>query len=158
MDAATAIRRSQSDRASLPVVGYLASLDARRTVLWSAFLWYLAMAFRYGEFEPSVWQHSVGIAVVVGVILTLNAAPPRGRVRDLGLWAVLRFFLIPFCVASFSAFARGHAFVLIFPAKLAENIVAGSLIAVFCVLVWLAKRGQAGGTRFPTSAAKSGTP
>lgn len=158
MDAATAMRRSQSDRASLPVVGYLASLDARRTVLWSAFFWYLAMAVRYGEFEPSVWQHSIGIAVVVGVILTLNAAPPQGRVRDLGFWPVLRFFLIPFCVASFSAFARGRAFVLIFPAKAAENVVAGGLIALFCLLVWLAKRGRAGRAPLPTSAANPGSP
>lgn len=157
MNASVSIRRSPGDRASLSIVGYLASMDARRTVLWSALLWYLAMAIRYGERGLSVWQHSLGIAMIVGMMLALNAVPSGKRVRDLGFWPLLRFFLIPFCVASFSAFARGHAFVLIFPINLAENIAGGGLIGLFCALVWLAKRVQTTSKPLRPSAANPGS-
>ena len=120
---------------------YLAALDRQRLILWFAFLWFVTMAFRYAGGDVSVWLRSFGIAAIVGSILTLNATPPAGRLRDLGFWPVLRFFLIPACVASFSSFAKGHPFSLIFPLNLKENMMAGIVIAGFGGMVWLAKRG-----------------
>lgn len=121
-------------------LGYFVSLDRRRIMLWCAFLWYVMMAVRYADRDLSLWLHSLGIAAIVGVILALNAAPANGRIRDLGFWPVLRFFLIPFCVASFSAFAKGHAFFLIFPMNLAETLTSGAILALFCVGVWVARK------------------
>lgn len=119
---------------------YLAALDLRRSLLWCAFLWYLVMAMYYAGHDPALWLHSVGIAAIVGVVLTLNAMPPGVRVRALGFWPVFRFFLIPFCVASFSAFAKGRAFFLIFPLNPQQDIVACSVLAVFGGLVMIARQ------------------
>lgn len=121
-------------------LGYFAALDRRRIILWCSFLWYVTMAVRYADRDLSLWLHSLGIAAIVGVILALNAAPAHGRMRDLGFWPLLRFFLIPFCVASFSAFAKGHAFFLIFPMNLAENITSGTILALFCLGGWVARK------------------
>lgn len=121
------------------IIPYLASLDLRRSLLWSALLWYVVMAVRYAGHDPGLWLHAVGLAAIVGVILTLNAVSPDGHIRSLGFWSVFRLFLIPFCVASFSAFAKGRAFFPIFPLNLAENMVAVGILAVFGGGVWVAK-------------------
>lgn len=122
------------------LIGYLATLDRRKIILWCAFLWYVTMVVNYADRDRSWWRHALGIAVIVGVILALNAAPPHGRIRDLGFWPLLRFFLIPFCVASFSAFTKGHEFFLIFPMNPAENLTAGGILALFCIGVWVARK------------------
>lgn len=121
---------------------YLRALDRRRLVLWLAFLWFVTMAFRYADGDVSVWLRSCGIAAIVGSILTLNALPPAGRLRDLGVWPVLRFFLIPVCVASFSSFAKGHPFFLIFPLNLWENAIGAAVLLGFGGVVWWAKRSR----------------
>lgn len=134
------MQRSETRSLAKQGLGYFATLDRRRLILWGSFLWYVTMTVRYADGAPSLWLHSLGIAAIVGLILALNAAPPNGRIRDLGFWPVLRFFLIPFCVASFSAFTKGHAFFLIFPMNLTENIVAGGILALFCGVVWAARK------------------
>ena len=114
---------------------YLATLDRRRFILWSAFLWYAAITIRHGEGDHATWLRSVGIAAIVGSILTLNAAPAGRRWRDLGFWPAFRFFLIPFCVSSFSSLAKGREFFLIFPLNATDNLAAAGAIALFAGIV-----------------------
>jgi len=110
------------------------------------------MAVRYAGTKPESWLRALGIAAIVGTILTVNATPHGGRISDLGFWAIFRFFLIPFCVASFSAFSKDHAFFLIFPINLKDTATTIGLIALFCAVVWLAKKAH------PISPLKSSIP
>ncbi len=123
-------------------IRYLAALNLRRFILWSAFLWYVMMASRYGVSDLAVWLRSLGIGLLVGAILTLNAVPPSGRIRDVGLWPTFRFFVIPFCVSSFSALTKGRAFFLIFPLNAKENVAAAGVIFIFGCGVYGARQLQ----------------
>jgi hypothetical protein len=62
------------------LIRYFATLDFRRFILWSAFLWYATIAIRSGDGDLAAWGRSFGIAVIVGSILTLNAdSRPIGK-------------------------------------------------------------------------------
>ena len=118
----------------MKLISYLVRLDNRRRLLWSAFLWYVAMMARHATATPTVWLNSAGIAVVISVILAATAIPPGGKWRDLGFWPLARFFLIPFCVSSFSAVMTKAGLVLIFPRNLADNLVATGAVVSFLLL------------------------
>jgi hypothetical protein len=93
---------------------YLAHLDVPRTILWCYLVWYLVVVVRYFDPSPTLWASSVGLSVVIGLALLLNAGwPSRPGVR-LDRWQKLRFFLMPFCVSSFAALVKGRGFVLVF--------------------------------------------
>lgn len=113
------------------LISYLARLDNRRLLLWSAFLWYVAIMARHATASPAVWINSAGIATVISVILAANAIPPGRKWRDLGFWPLARFFLIPFCVSSFSAVMHKAGLVLIFPRNLTDNLVAAGTVGLF---------------------------
>lgn len=119
------------ERIAMNPVRYLATLDRRRFILWTAFLWYATIAIRLGDGDHAEWLRSMGIAVIVGSILTLNAVPAQGRWRDVEFWPAFRFFLIPFCVSSFSALAKGRDFFLIFPLDATDNLAAVGVIVLF---------------------------
>lgn len=78
--------------------------------LWAALIWYLAVMKRLPLAPVAAWARAVGLAVIVGGLLLANAIPAGGYWRNLPRAAVGRFFLIPFCVASFSAQTHGRAF------------------------------------------------
>lgn len=65
------------------------------------------MAVRYAGPDPESWLRSLGIAAIVGTILTINATPHGGRISDLGFWAIFRFFLIPFSPSISNKASRG---------------------------------------------------
>lgn len=117
----------------------LSTLNHARIILWCAFIWYAAMVARYGEPKPALWVRSLGLAAIVGTILTLNAVPRSGGIRGLGFWPLFRFFLIPFCVSSFSTFTTGHGFILIFPPSRPGNASAVIPVVIFRTVVGVAK-------------------
>ncbi len=128
------------------MIHYLARLDNRRLLLWSAFLWYVAIMARHATASPVLWLNSAGIAAVIGVILAANAIPPGRKWRELGFWPLARFFLIPFCVSSFSAVMNRVGLVLIFPHNVADNLVAAGTVALFLLVFAAARRwGRAAG-------------
>jgi hypothetical protein len=53
---------------------------------------------------------------------------------------VLRLFLMPFCVSSFSALVKGRQFLLVFPPSPAENLAAFAGCGLFVAGVLLVKR------------------
>lgn len=116
------------------MIRYLARLDNRHLLLWSAFLWYVAIMARHATASPAAWLNSAGIAAVISIILAANAILPGRKWSDLGFWPLARFFLIPFCVSSFSAVMHKEGLVLVFPRNLADNLAAAGTVALFLLL------------------------
>ena len=128
----------------------IAALEPRMAALWAALIWYVAVMARLPPAPVATWARAAGLAVIVGGLLLANAIPAGGSWRNLPRAAVGRFFLIPFCVASFSAQTHGRGFRLIVPARLDD-----ALLAVGATLAWLLlylhlrrTRGSSAG-RFP---------
>jgi hypothetical protein len=119
------------------MVAYLAKLSAGRQVLWCYLAWYLVMAVLYFDPSPSLWLTALGISAIMGVALFLALTPPGARPDR---WHVMRLFLIPFCVASFSALVKDRGFILVFSPSIAENALALSLCAAFLIACLLARR------------------
>jgi len=122
------------------LIRYLAALDLRRSLLWSALLWYGVMMVRHGPQPFGVWLNSASIALVVGLILITNAVPSGVSWRSLGFWPTARFFLIPFCVSSFSSALRDTPLLVIFPGNAMDNLLAGATVVVFLLAGWIARR------------------
>ena len=55
-------------------------------------------------------------------------------------WTVVRLFLMPFCVSSFSQLIKGKGFVLVFPPSLHEIAISLAACAVFVAIVLAIKR------------------
>jgi hypothetical protein len=119
------------------LLSYLAHLTAGRQVLWCYLIWYLIMAGSHFDPAPSLWLTSLGISGIMGVALYFAFTPPGHRPDK---WQVMRLFLIPFCVASFSALVKGKGFVLVFSPSLKEDALALSLCAVLVVACAMARR------------------
>ena len=118
---------------------YLAALTAGRFVLWCYLIWYLVVLVRYFDPHPRVWLTSLGLSVIVGIALTLNAASGSSSARPQP-WPVFRFFLTPFCVSSFASLVKDRGFLLIFSPHWEELAVAAGACAGLGVLVLAAKR------------------
>jgi hypothetical protein len=122
------------------VIAYLRGLSAPKTLLWCYLGWYAFAVAKYFEPSPALWASSVGLSAIIGTglyVSTVHAAPER---RALGFWPVFRFYLMPFCVSSFSALIRGKGFILIFHPNLEDNVAALALCAGFCAVVFAVKR------------------
>jgi hypothetical protein len=125
---------------SVNAVSYLRELSATKTLLWCYLIWYVLVAVRYFDPNPTLWANSLGISAIMGTALYLSTAYAGPVRRELGFWPVFRFYLMPFCVSSFSALIKGRGFVLVFDPELAHDISALGVCATFCATVALAKR------------------
>jgi hypothetical protein len=119
---------------------YLAQLPAGKIVLWCFLLWYLATVFHHFDATPGIWLNALGISAIIGFALYLSVREPGKAPPD--RWTVLRLFLMPFCVSSFSQLIKGKGFVLLFPPSLEENLVSLTVCAVFVAAVLLIKHGR----------------
>ena len=119
------------------LAGYLGRLSAGRQVLWCYLWWYLVMAVFHFDPSPRLWLTAAGISAIMGVALFLAFTPP-GQKPD--RWHVMRLFLIPFCVASFSALVKDRGFILVFSPSLEEDALALGLCAAFVAVCALARR------------------
>ncbi len=121
------------------IAAYLRNLTLARGILWCYLIWYLVMAGFHFDPSPQLWLTAVGLSLVVGVALVLSVTAARAAQR-LDRWQLLRLFLVPFCVSSFSALVKGQGFVLIFSPKPLETGLALALCAVFGALSVLVRR------------------
>lgn len=124
-------------------MSYLARLSGGRIALWCFLIWYLSTVYYHFDPAPAIWLNALGISAIIGVALYLSVHEPG--VREPGKpppdrWTVLRLFMMPFCVSSFSALIKGRGFVLIFPPDLRELAIACAACAAFVGLVLLIKR------------------
>ena len=115
---------------------YLADLEAPKITLWCYLCWYFAIVSQY--FDPSIglWLSSLGIAVLIGIALNI-AASQKGQASD--RWVVIRLYIFPFCVSSYSALIKGQGFFLLFPTEVKPLLIGVGACAAFLVIVMLAK-------------------
>ena len=118
---------------------YLASLSAGRFVLWCYFIWWSVVAGRYFDPNPRIWMTSLGLSVIIGVALTLNAMSGSNGTRPQP-WPIFRFFLTPFCVSSFASLVKGRGFILIFSPDWREMAAAAGGCVLLGALALAARR------------------
>jgi len=114
---------------------YLAGLTSARACLWCYLLWYLVMAIRYFDPSPRLWGTSVGLSAIIGIALLLNARSGALMGGRMLFWPTFRFFLIPFCVSSFSALVKGRGFFLIFSPNWRDTVHGALACAAFLALI-----------------------
>lgn len=117
---------------------YLATLPAGKVVLWCFLIWYLVTVRYHFDPAPAIWLNALGISGIIGVALYLSVREPGKPPPD--RWTVLRLFIMPFCVSSFSALIKGKGFVLVFPRDMDELGAGLGACAGFVVLVAAVRR------------------
>ena len=112
----------------------LARLSPGRAAFVCYGIWYLAMMASYGSAAPQIWLTALGMGVIVGLGFVLSGMASL-RSPEGGYWPVVRIFLIPFCVSSFSSVATSEDFLLIFAPDAGANLAAAAACLVF-LLLW----------------------
>lgn len=120
------------------MIRYLANLTTGKIVLWCFLIWYLATVIHYFDPAPAIWLNALGISAIIGVALYLSVRDPGKTPPD--RWTVLRLFLMPFCVSSFSQLIKDERFVLVFPPDSREIAVSIAACASFVIAVAAVKR------------------
>lgn len=119
---------------------YLRTLSTGRLILWCYFIWYLVVAVRYFDPSPRLWLTAAGLSVIIGSALWINTAFSGSRRMRMERWPLIRLYLFPFCVSSFSSLVKGRGFILIFSPQWREMVLAAGLCAAFCIAAAIAKR------------------
>lgn len=122
----------------LSLLAYFRALNTPRMVLWCYLLWYLVMVAFHFDPSPGIWITSIGISFIIGFALDLNGravGAPKARG-----WALVRLYLFPFCVSSFSALVKDHGFILVFSPAAAETGTAVGVCAAFWLMVLALRR------------------
>src|SRR5271168_2069977 len=114
------------------LIRYLTRLTTGRLILWCYFIWYVVVLVRYFDPSARVWLTSVGLSLIIGFALYISTAKTGTNQVKLERWQVIRLFLMPFCVSSFSALVKGKGFVLIFSPNPVEILTAAGLCALLC--------------------------
>jgi hypothetical protein len=122
------------------LIRYLRNLSNGRLILWCYFIWYLVVLVRYFDPSPRIWGTSFGLCVIIGVALYINTVHSGARRVYLGFWPVVRLFMMPLCVSSFSALVKGRRFFLIFSPNPREVGVAVGICAGLCAATLVARR------------------
>lgn len=94
-------------------------LDARIIILLLYLAWYLWIVMNFtlpADTAPVKWGTSILLSVFVGTALNINAyIPPLEEHITLRRWAIFRFYIIPFCVSSYSNVSFYYNFIALFP-------------------------------------------
>jgi hypothetical protein len=122
------------------LIRYLSYLSKGRLILWCYFIWYLVVLVRYFDPSPRLWLTSLGLSLIIGFALYVSTTAAGEKKVKLERWQVIRLFIMPFCVSSFSALVKGRGFFLIFSPNLDEILIAVGLCAVLCGTVAVLKR------------------
>jgi hypothetical protein len=117
---------------------YLAKLPPGKIVLWCFLIWYFATVIHHFDATPSIWLNALGLSAIIGIALYLSVREPGKPPPD--RWTLVRLFLMPFCVSSFSQLIKGKGFVLVFPPDAHEIAISLGACAVFVLLVWIVQR------------------
>jgi hypothetical protein len=122
------------------LIRYLSNLSKGRLILWCYFIWYLVVLVRYFDPSPRLWLTSFGLSLIIGFALYVSTTVAGENKVKLERWQVIRLFMMPFCVSSFSALVKGRGFFLIFSPNLGEILIAVGLCATLCGAVAVLKR------------------
>ena len=124
------------------LIHYLSNLSKGRLILWCYFIWYLVVLVRYFDPSPRLWLTSLGLSLIIGFALYVSTTAAGETKVKLERWQIIRLFMMPLCVSSFSALVKGRGFFLIFSPNLDEILIAVGLCAVLCGTVAVLKRRQ----------------
>jgi hypothetical protein len=122
------------------LISYLSNLSKGRLILWCYFIWYLVVLVRYFDPSPRLWLTSLGLSLIIGFALFVSTTAAGETKLKLERWQVIRLFMMPFCVSSFSALVKGRGFILIFSPNFDEILIAVGLCAVLCGTVTVLRR------------------
>ena len=122
------------------LIHYLSKLSRGRLILWCYFIWYLVVLVRYFDPSPRLWLTSLGLSLIIGFALYVSTTAAGETKVKLERWQIIRLFMMPLCVSSFSALVKGRGFFLIFSPKLDEILIAVGLCVLLCGTVALLKR------------------
>jgi hypothetical protein len=119
------------------LIRYLASLRPGMLVLWCYLIWYVVTVVNHFDPNPRLWLNSLGISGLIGAALVLSVG--LEALRTAGPWAIVRLFLMPFCVSSFASLIKGKGFLLVIPPTGAEQAASFGACAAFLLLVAVIK-------------------
>ena len=110
--------------------------------LWTLFLWWAFVMITHSAWNcGGCISKSLGVSGIVGLGLNANgyAASGRDSIKEYvlkGPFSVARFFLIPFCVASYSAVAnvKKDNFTYLFPHDGPEKLTYSGLGVIILVV------------------------
>ncbi len=122
------------------LIRYLRNLSAGRLILWCYFIWYLVVLVRYFDPSARLWLTSLGLGLIIGFALFISTARAGATDVKLGRWQVIRLFMMPFCVSSFSALVKGRGFILVFSPRPGEILIALAFCGLLCAIVAMLKR------------------
>lgn len=115
---------------------YFAHLSWPRRILWCYLLWYLLTVIRHFDASASLWLNALGLSAIIGTGLLLSVRQP-GQMPPLAVRA--RLYIMPFCVASFSALIKDRGFVLIFAPDMREILLNSAVCLGFLAATQLAQ-------------------
>lgn len=119
---------------------YLRTMPTGIQILWCYVIWYLVMVIYYFDTDPVLWRNSLGLSIIVGIALVLATGPIKFERFRQQFWQVVRLFLCPFCVSSFSGLTKSKGFLLLLSSQSNENVVAITACGSFCIIVFLIKK------------------
>jgi len=125
------------------VLAYFRTLSNGRIVLWSYLIWYAVTVAAHFDASPRLWLTSLGLSAIIGVALWISTSSSSKGTTELDRWQVLRLFMMPFCVSSFSALIKDAGYAVVFPPSLALNAIGFGLIALFIVATLALRRSTA---------------
>lgn len=103
-------------------------------LLCSSFVWYLYIVVTFASCCSSLmWVNALVMSLLVGSVLVSSSYLASGKTRFVEFasrskWGILRLYLIPFCVSSYSAVAFTQGFIGAFPVE--HPVLGGIGIAV----------------------------
>ena len=124
------------------ILKYLSELAPGKVALWCYLIWYLVTVVAHFDSSPTIWLTSLGISAIIGIALLLSVGSEAPV--NLNRWQTFRLFLMPFCVASFSALIKGQGYILVLPSRPFELFTSLGLCAAFVLFVFVLKRTQRG--------------
>jgi len=95
---------------------------------------------RYFDPAPRIWLTSIGLSALVGTGLYVSTAACGANSVKLKFWQIVRLYLTPFCVSSFSALVKDRNFILVVSPQPLDSMVALSVIGAFVLLAYVAKK------------------
>lgn len=119
------------------LVRHFARLPMGQVILWCFLIWYVVMIVLHFETSPRLWLNALGMSMIIGSVLRLSL-PHDGTAAGI-FWRVFRFYVIPFCVSSFSALVRDDGFYAIFSPVLRDNLVGTAGCLSFVGWITLAR-------------------
>lgn len=136
------------------MIRFLASVRNPMVVLGCYLVWYVVMVCRYFDPSPRLWLNSLGISAIIGTALYLSTAYDGGARRPMHRLALLRLYMMPFCVSSFAALIKDRDFIWVFDSNLGGNAWATIACLAWVALVLGARRlvrASEAGPRLPAS-------